>query len=75
MRSDSQTQRRDKNEIKLSNLYYCCQNDKSDTNTFLFNKWSVTQKRYNNKRRGANLAQAKSKSGSEGVASHTGIPS
>ena len=44
MRSDSQTQRKDKDEIKFDNFYYCCQNNKSDTNTLLFNKWSVTKK-------------------------------
>ena len=75
MRSDSQTQRRDKNETKLDNLYYCCQNDKNDTNTLLFNKLCVTKKRYNNKRRGANLALPKSKSSPGGAASHAGVPS
>ena len=71
MRHDCQKQRRDKDEITFDNFYYCCQNDKSDTDTLLFKKWSVTKKRY----QGANLAQPKSKSAPEGAASHAGVPS
>jgi len=38
MRPDSQIQKRDKDETNFDNFYYCCQKDKSDTNTLLFNK-------------------------------------
>ena len=72
--SDSQTQRKNKDETKFDNFYYLYQNNKSDTNTFLFNKWSVTKKmRY--KRRRANPTQPKNKSGPGGITSHTGVPS
>ena len=43
--SYSQTRRRNKDETKFVNFYYLYQNDKSDTKTLLFNKWSVTKKK------------------------------
>jgi len=71
--SDSQTQRRNKDKTKFDNFYYLYQNDKSDTNTLLFNKWSVTKKgRYKRKR---HPAQPKSESGPGGAESHAGVPS
>ena len=72
--SNSQTQRRNKDETKFDNFYYLYQNGKSDTNTLLFDKWSVTKKR-SCKRRRANPTQLKNRSSSGGIASRVGVPS
>ena len=58
----------------FDNFYYLYQNNKSDTNTFLFNKWSAKKKKDTKEKR-ANPAPPKNRSVLGGAASPAGMPS
>jgi len=61
---------------KFDNFYYLIKNDKSNTNTFLFDKWSVMKNRKIQKGKKANNpAPPKNRSVPGGAASPAGVPS